>query len=412
MRISLLRQREPFGEILCQSLEAFFADQGLSCRCVWTPRLRLLDRLRQTLNSKRSRDYWVCNPYLNAIFRPGTPSSHFGPLSEEYGSSPSRWRAPLNRLFVWMSTRPLLAPLLCDSGLLLDPPPPGSDGWVILGGNQKLRILDPLQARSIVLQKDGCSSTAMEREVAMRRQAIEIGLPVPRILQVAESGRWIVEEYVVGTPLNRIGDASVRSSALHQALDAILRLGAATEETFTHEDYLALLQRDLEGPLEKLRSLDSEAHGEACRVRGLLLASLQSEGSSSLLASLAHGDFQAANVLVDGDGIRLIDWEYSGLRQAGYDLLVFHLGSRSPSGLSDCLSQFVTEGRLPSPDASGIQERWSTSEARLGVARLFLLEELILWISERGRQTASSLPPGSSSLLHEIDTFMTQWKKA
>jgi len=53
-----------------------------------------------------------------------------------------------------------------------------------------------------------------------------------------------------------------------------------------------------------------------------------------ILTALTHGDFQPGNILVDGDRVWLIDWEYSARRQVGYDALVYALCSRFPSPLT------------------------------------------------------------------------------
>src|SRR6185295_16070966 len=57
--------------------------------------------------------------------------------------------------------------------------------------------------------------------------------------------------------------------------------------------------------------------------------------SSTIITAQTHGDFQAGNVLVEGTGVWLIDWEYTGRRQSGYDALTFALVARFPAGLAE-----------------------------------------------------------------------------
>ena len=120
---------------------------------------------------------------------------------------------------------------------------------------------------------------------------------------------------------------------------------------------------------------------------------------------LAHGDFQPANILVDADRLWLIDWEYSGRRQAAYDVLTFMLESRFTRGLSGRLQRLITQG-IPDgglwPDFSCYANGWQDSRRRLLYGSLFLLEELALRLEENQNPSFVQLDNGLNILQQEI----------
>jgi len=136
------------------------------------------------------------------------------------------------------------------------------------------------------------------------------------------------------------------------------------------------------------------------RIKALLPA-----GGDRLPTVLAHGDFQPANILVDADRLWLIDWEYSGRRQAAYDALTFMLQSRFTRGLSGRLQRFIAQG-IPDdglwPDFSCYANGWQDSRSRLLYGSLFLLEEMALRLEENNNPSFVQLDNGLNILQQEI----------
>ena len=136
------------------------------------------------------------------------------------------------------------------------------------------------------------------------------------------------------------------------------------------------------------------------RIKALLPA-----GGNRLPTVLAHGDFQPANILVDADRLWLIDWEYSGRRQAAYDVLTFRLESRFTRGLCGRLQRLITQG-IPGgglwEDFSCYAGGWQDSRHRLLYGSLFLLEELTLRLEESNNPCFVQLDNGLNMLQQEI----------
>ena len=124
--------------------------------------------------------------------------------------------------------------------------------------------------------------------------------------------------------------------------------------------------------------------------------------------SLTHGDFQPGNILINGEGVWLIDWEYAARRQIGYDALVFMLRSRRPRGLATRLNKFVARG----PDGTSLIDNlawprvnWRRVNCRWLSAALFLLEELVLHLKENDNPVFFRPGPGLLTLAAELAAF-------
>ena len=410
MRISLLLEREPFGPIVEQTLARFWREQyGRDYRVRWhegCPGVKALKAM-----PKDEEQLWLCNIYLNAFFTPEVNRELFDPIRREFARSVVRWRRPLQRAYVAMAMWPMGAPWMAQANLSVTPSVPDVENKILVAGNHKLRVLDLKARAAYAISKGEFGKGFLRREVSARRQAAWLGLPVPELKLVAEDDSWFSESYVSGTPLNRLAD---RESAGLAASRAALSLFRLLEETASEEhvaDYSALLCEKIESLVESSRLL-SERDRRSINLSVKSLASevdaLQFAAGSRIVTALAHGDFQPANILSNDEGVWLIDWEYAARRQAGYDALVFALGSRSPSGLAERLEGFVAHGlpemfsisRLPWPGAD-----WSDSKSRRLRAALFLLEEFLMHLEENADPCFSRPGEGLMALRREIDSW-------
>ena len=221
MRLSLLLPREPFPVIFEQTLSRFLLSwTGQPYEIHWDPKRPL------SASHCRSGEFWLVNIYLNAIFIPQADPAIFGPVKQEFSHSLVWWRRWPQRLYVDMATSPLMAKWLAHAGVSLTPALPQAELRLIVPGNHKIRLLDYGEKTVYAIRKSGFPANFLEREIEVRRQAEELGLPVPRVKTVAGDGAWLSEEYVSGTPVNRLQDPAQARAAFaeaHQALKVLHR---------------------------------------------------------------------------------------------------------------------------------------------------------------------------------------------
>lgn len=412
MKISLLLKREPFGSTLEQTLAGFFACRfGKEYKVKWF-------HGNPGLNSVRREGYqvWVCNLYLNSIFVPEAHKEIFRPVYQEYGRATIWWYRPLQYSYVNLATRRPFACWLAQFTIGIQPEVPEAENMLVIGGNHKLRVLNYSSKESSAILKTGFNSVYIERELITRRLANHFKLPVPELHDVSADGTWFTEKYVVGTPLNRLA-AAKRISVFKESLKALRTLADNTVEEVEVGDYVTNLtemtkssikKNHLLGETEKLTLFDwiSETRETIYQLAG--------SSSDKLVTVLTHGDFQPANIIVGKNNYWLIDWEYSCRRQAGYDGLVFLLGSRFPEGLALRIKRLLTEGKLWSDpilyDWPGVGST-NLLRRRLILA-IFLLEELNLHLEQNSNPCFFELDHGFKKFSNELSGALKAVKSA
>lgn len=403
MRISLLLQREPFARILEETLAGFLsAKLGKSYRVRWyngQPDLKAF--------VSRGEQPWLCNAFLNAIFQPGAEPAIFDPIVREFARSPIWWKRPAQRAYVALAQGKRSARYLAQAGVGITPALVNAQQWLFVAGNHKLRLLDFDNGVAYGILKQGFPGHFMEHEITARTTAEGLGLPVPPLEAVAEDHTWFCERYVSGTPVNRLADTAIARNAVNSMLGQLERLYQATYQEAFLEAYVAQLVEHIEH-LMGANALLNEAQLLQLRqgLDGLVRETrrLQPDLGARIGTVLAHGDFQPANILVNGETQWLIDWEYAAQRQRGYDALVFGSSARFPQGLAKRLGAFVEQG----PDALAYGgslcygAEYETAAGRRLHATLFLLEELYMHLEENTNPRFTCLGQGLTMLLHEI----------
>lgn len=401
MRISLLVQREPFGAILEDTLANFWRMRhGRSFTVRWEP-----GRPGQSHNN--GAQTWLANAYLNAIFTPQADRAVFDPIWREFARSPIWWKRPLQRTYVYLAAAPAAARWLAQASLHVTPAIPDAHHKLIVAGNHKLRLLDHHAEVAYGVLKSGFQPDFMRQEIGTRRQAAACGVPVPSLLEVAADGTWFSEQYVSGTPVNRLADAQQAQAAVQQAAAAQYRFLQTTCREEPCGAYVARLQATLEDLLKHNQLLDDAARQALRQYVAELVTALASWSATPLATAVAHGDFHPANILLNADGVWLIDWEYAARRQMSYDALVFNLHARFPQGLAGRLTEYVARGWTAADSITWPETLPQQPGERERNAHLFLLEELQLHLAENSQPPLTGLGQGLHWLQDEIAAWLS-----
>ena len=137
MRISYLLNREPFGQILTNTLEQFWAHRyGCEYRIDWIPQQLNIEKPFKVGSSHGLGIYFKCD--LCSEFRPET----FRPIRAEFGYSLSLWRRPLQKLYVHLASSKPGALFFSRVGLNVKPAIDAAHQLMIVAGNHKIRVLD------------------------------------------------------------------------------------------------------------------------------------------------------------------------------------------------------------------------------------------------------------------------------
>lgn len=351
-------QREPFPSILEETLGEY-----------WTKMLGQNVGIRWSDGRAVSgRQKWLVNSKLNSIFTPDIDQRLFEPIRREFSYSMSALQRPWQRLYVKVALSRWGASLFSGATLAVQPFIPGSQHYLVIPGSYKIRLIDGKTNSAYCLLKSGFDSIFFRREVDARLLAESLELPVPRLIAIDIEAGFVREELVVGTPLNRLGNPILESQAINKVSIYLSQLYAATRRPSTLADYLCKISQQIEVTLPKLpdQSQASRIFKTVYRLKDFI-----NREEQQIELARSHGDVQPANILVDGERIWLIDWEYSAERQIGYDQLVFTLRSRQPVGLRTRLAGYLTQNG-----------ETSSQEGRLRTVSIFLLEELLLRIEE------------------------------
>ncbi len=397
MRISLLVQREPFGEILEKTLSAFFTSlYNRPYTVTWT------DNCRKSA-STGNEQIWLCNPYLNAIFMSDAETKIFEPVLREFSHSTVAWRRPLQKLYCRMATGSATAKWLSNTRIIVSPPLPRASELLIVGGNHRIRLLDRKKGLSYVINKHGFDVSRIKNEILFRRTHTD--LPIPPLRETAPDDSWYSEKYIAATPINRLPDTHQAEQFLRQAVKAIQKLSSNTVQEIPLTEYCHKLEQDIRTKITAnhlLSTRQKEKLQAQCAAIVRWLDKEKESDSSSLTTAQTHGDFQPGNILANKNRIWLIDWEYTKRRQAAYDGLVYMLRSRFPKGLTERVRQ-----EMQNPDnpilANWPGLNWEKINERKIALTLFLLEELDLYLAENDNKLFYTLSGGMLQFMDELE---------
>lgn len=359
MKIALLKSREAFEAIFARSLERFAKN--------------FLGRAVEIVAEGKGELAFRQNAQLNLIYPNTIDPADLRTLSAEYRYAPRLLTRMAQTVYCALAVTPptsiLFSPRLFD---LLNPAPEMAS-WVFLPGNHTIRIIDFDKDRSIVFAKDGFDTHFLLNDARIRADFPE--LPTPRVLQIDQAGGWYVEERIVGLPINRLTDQHRVETALGDSARGLEQLRRKTEKTVSAKTYCEELICRIAAALPDVPRLATMVTDFTRRV-GEQIAGV---GDFPLTLCRTHGDFQPANILASPSRTYIIDWEYSEIRSAIYDYLVYTSRSRFSEGFGARIiherDRARATGRI---DAWGV-EQLGDPDALISV---FLLEDLHLRLRE------------------------------
>lgn len=405
MKIEQLLQREPFGEIIERTLTAFFAEYfGDRYHVAWRP-IRLAERLA-TWASPADGTTYFCNPYLNILMPERFDASVGEFVRSNYGYTPFRSRRYLQYLYVEAAVSPIAFRVLATHVLEVTPALPESSALVILGGNNRLRLIDLRLGRTWDLLKSGFCQDFIRSELEAR--LVDGDWPFPRVRAIGPSGTWFESDFISAVSVNRLRTRHDDPHLLAQAFDFLAAWLDRTRSTISVESYVTTLQSRIDGAyygvarLAPVRTVVASCFDIATRVLEVL-------GADRLTIEVAsgHGDFQEGNILVDErHRVWIVDWEHSGVRLLAYDYLVFALRSRFPAGLAARVIAGAEDSVLLMSDVHGACEAvnlaLASTSSRSVILILFLLEELLWHVSENANPNFTRLSGALPQLIAEV----------
>lgn len=381
MRISLLLQREPFGEIFEKTLSDFLRSYfGQFYTVKWR-------KASSLANSGTNKQIWLCNPYLNAIFVLGAHKQTFLPVIQEFSRSTKWWRRPIQKLYIELSTKQWTCKWFASYVIEISPPLKKAEHFLILGGNHHIRLLDYNEGKAFVIQKVGFDRAFIANDICVRRQ--NSYLPTPAIYNVAEDGSWYSEELIAGTPINRLKGVEKSKRLAENAIKVLSRLYKNTARKAKTVGYALEIIKRIEKQIKACLNFTKDRKENILKELLDLKKAVNCLQNNDMTVAQTHGDFQPANILVDNNRIWIIDWEYTAERQIVYDGLVFALKARFSQGLDQRILQAI-KGDLQGcgqlleliPDV-----QWHDIDKRYSMLILFLLEDMELKL----RETCSSV---------------------
>lgn len=318
MRISLLEKREDFYKLLSQTLER------------WNP---------PTIRPKHDSTTFLTNKYLNFIAHPDLPVSAFSNLKKEYSTTDKYWKSLIQKLYVKLAINYCFRKILAHKTVLL---PEHFSDYLILGGNHRLRLFGSNLKSSYIVIKKGESLTFIENEIKVRKSYKLAYAPK----MISNGFNWLEEEYISGTPLNRIRSAPHKQIIINSLITTHTdNLLIPSKKILPATVYVHEKQNDLSSKLlSDQLVLKPEIKQTILDTFNRLVNKVTDE---NVIVGWTHGDFQQGNILVDNNNcFKVIDWEAAERRFWLYDFFVLLGEIRSHGDLAIAFNTFLKHKEL------------------------------------------------------------------
>ena len=300
MRISLLEHRENFYKILKMTLINYVKEKDI----------------------KNDEISFVVNKYLNFVATPNINSKIFQILINEYSNSKVKWKKIFQKFYVKLAVKKWIRLFFSHKLVKL---PSYFSNCLIVGGNHRIRLFSESFIGTLVLLKSNERSQYILNDIFIRK-TYDLSF-APKILD--QGKYWLVEEYFEGIPINRLNN----ENEIFKYLDIIVALHTnqlinISKEKISIEKYKEIVSSDIEKILKVCGENNCEPSINKLIVK--VFTSLYNLiKKKSLEVSWTHGDFQEANILINGGDFRVIDWESADKRFYLYDYFTLFSKSRT-----------------------------------------------------------------------------------
>src|SRR5690554_6299397 len=227
MRISQMKQREDFDEILVETLSRGWSEQ------FGHPVELSLKKPTAT----RDAQNWRLQPLLSmyCALSPTRKARHF--LRDSFRFSPFFWRILPQWFLGTAATTSLGLYVGGQQGFWVTPQVENAESMVLLPGNQRIRVFDFSRGRVRTFLKVGFENGTMQTEIGMRAQ----DGPFTPILEFDADFTWFEEPILAGYDLTRCPPWFPKKRLIRKAFSALDNWAAKSSEVFIASDYLKLL---------------------------------------------------------------------------------------------------------------------------------------------------------------------------
>lgn len=340
MRISLLEKREDFYKILEQTLE----------------NSDFLFKKRVGIPEK----YFV-NKYLNFIAQGSTNSKVFQNLKNEYSNSKQWWRKDIQRIYVSLAVSKLFRGFFAHKVIQM----PQYGEYLILGGNHRLRLFSKDLKSTWSILKKGERLDYIKNDIEVRT-LYELSY-APSILNFGEE--WLEEQYFEGKPLNRLNNSDkiieYEKEIVEKHQEELLLL---SKKIISRNEYCNFVRKEVNSIIDNKSIISENTIVE--NILNTLDKLLNQVTIEQISVSWTHGDLQMANILVNDNQVKVIDWESSAKRYFLYDLFVLLGKVRTENSLRTSITEFIKKSQ-------SLVDKVTKQEVLL-----CLIEELRFYVSE------------------------------
>lgn len=359
MRLSLLLQREPFGYILEQTMAGYWGNPS--------------DSPFKTVRwgqSETSGQLWRGNIYLNFFCVDDVDSACFEIIKREFSHSQKRSRRWLQAAYVQAAVRPPFRNLLSQVQFTVSEEVPLACEQLLIGGNRRMRIIHPAAGKSYVIQKEGFSRIGFDREVIAREGYA--AAVAPQFFGLDTGGVSFAEEYFIGTPSNRFPSEKQVSYSEEACARLVEHVHQPSLRTVLVADYLDQLA-------ERIKEIEASLVDS---IQPLFNWVREHAGNASVGLVFSHGDFQDANILVNGESLHIIDWENATERSQLYDLATMSSGVRLSADSAQSWCDQVEQWVAHADDFPRLEVPAQGSNEMLVCAVIWWIEEMIFQLEE------------------------------